>query len=245
MGEAVAGAHRRHFRVVRLQHQRRWRHVCLARSPARRRHRDDVDVRAHAPPHPPLEIVTLRSADDALTSSAADVIVRSFAEDPRRRAPRKLIVDYLTRLILTPDEGVVLVGRLHDDDACRCALTIAFDGSSLDPQGEPYSPPPPGEPYIANVAVDARFRRRGYARAIAAAAAAAAVRRRCDAIFLHTEEGSPAHALFIDAGYEEVDGDSDAGGIANVLGGLIARGRRTPRTLLMRKLLDAGAEDVV
>ena len=196
-----------------------------------------------------LEVSTLNSdADDERMTAAADVIVRAFAHDERRRAPRKLILDYIKKLVKTPDEGVVVVGVYKSSNAIPrvcCALTVAYDGgASLDPRGDA-SPAPNGEAYLANLACDAQLRRRGYARQLVREADAIMYKKlggEARAMYLHTEEGSAAHALFLSVGYEDVAPPPSSSGLFGTLFGGGGGGGR-PRTLLMRRSLSASMKE--
>ena len=174
-----------------------------------------------------------REDADALLDAAATVIVFGFLEDKSRRQPRKLVRDYLRSVERSGDGAVVLAIDGAGDVSCALTLALNVSGAvaNVDPAGAP--PAPEDQPYLANLCTAARARRGGLAREVvrrAVAVAGGAARPGGDGLYLHTDEGSAAHQLFLSEGFAEVGG----GGGGSPLAGLF--GRR-PRLLLMRRPL--------
>lgn len=101
--------------------------------------------------------------------------------------------DILTRF--SRYEGsVILVGLRGDAIVATCALIVV---PNLTRGGTPYG-------LIENVVTDARYRARGYGKALLAEAVAAAWRCRCYKVMLLTGSDDPAtHRFYGDAGFEQ------------------------------------------
>ena len=88
--------------------------------------------------------------------------------------------------------------------------------------------PPDKAAYLCNMAVEPRFRRRGYARRMLAACEALAVARHFEEVYLHARLGDdPALQLYETNGYRTVDEDSWLVKLRGV----------TPRALLAKRVL--------
>lgn len=94
--------------------------------------------------------------------------------------------------------------------------------------------PPEDEPYLANMAVDPKFRRQGVARAMLAACDETALHTGQRCIWLHVRQSdAAAQALYAGYAYREEGRDKPAVGFFGVSGG---RSRSRPRILLRRQL---------
>lgn len=87
--------------------------------------------------------------------------------------------------------------------------------------------PPDSEAYLANIAVDPLFRRKGFARSILAACENLAQDRGFERLYLHVRLGDEAaRTLYESSGYQEIDADS----------WLVKLRGRTPTALLKKEL---------
>lgn len=91
--------------------------------------------------------------------------------------------------------------------------------------------PPDAAAYLCNMAVEPRFRRRGYARRMLAACEALAADRNFEEVYLHARLGDdPALQLYETNGYRTVDEDS----------WLVKLRGITPRALLAKRVRPPG-----
>ncbi|PRW58832.1 Acyl- N-acyltransferase [Chlorella sorokiniana] len=183
----------------------------------------------------PLGRLTIRPAQPEDVGPASVLLTRAFAGS-LQGVPLQDGRQYCEDSLRQPPQGVLLVARLHPEDASllppgQSSRLIATTGLSFcrtTREQFPTLQPPDEEAYLANMAVDAKLRRQGHARLMLAAAEALVAARGFTAIWLHARlADAAAQQLYLSSGYVVEQQDN----------ALLAKVRGiTPRALMRKQL---------
>lgn len=172
---------------------------------------------------------------------AAVLLSRAFAGSPEALTFND-ISKYYTKMLRANDwsAGLVLVARLIPNDPQLLpkgrqsvlvgTMSISFDDSTR--VRDVYPRPPAEAAYLTNMAIDARFRRRGIASMLLQGGLeGASASGKCTEVYLHVrDKDSPAMALYLKIGFQVLRRESIPGGIFGMISG------RKPQTLMNFRL---------
>eukprot|EP00877_Chromochloris_zofingiensis_P010281 jgi/Chrzof1/5506/Cz16g05230.t1 len=184
-----------------------------------------------------LACMLCRPVQETELRGAALLLTRAFAGTPEQVKLDEAIY-YITELFSNLKHGVTLVARLVPTDASllpkgqssRLVGTVALSFHAESRDDFPTLRPPEDEPYLSNMAVDAKFRRQGMARAMLDACHKLLCSKGSPAVWLHVRVADKvAYQLYQSAMYEEVARDKS---------GLFGPANMRPR-ILMKKTLSS------